>query len=81
MYHIPVGCASLCNLPIYARWPWQRDRLGDAQAISVDERETTAEDGLLQSGDQAVAVLIAADVGQTLSAWLADFFFVNRGQS
>ena len=59
----------------------QRDRLGDAQAIGVDERETAAIDGLFQCGDQAAAVLVTADIGQPLPAWLADFFFVNRGQS
>ncbi len=59
----------------------QRDRLGDPQAIGVDERETAAIDGLFQCGDQAAAVLVTADVGQPLPAWLADFFFVNRGQS
>ena len=59
----------------------QRDRLGDPQAIGVDERETAAIDGLFQGGDQAAAVLVTADVGQPLLAWLADFFLVNRGQS
>ena len=59
----------------------QRDRLGDAQAIGVDERETAAIDGLFQCGDQAAAVLVAADIGQPLPAWPADFFLVNRGQS
>ena len=59
----------------------QRDRLGDTQAIGIDERETTAIDGLFQCGDQATAVLVATDIGQPLPAWLADFFLVNRGQS
>ena len=59
----------------------QRDRLGDAQAIGVDEGETAAIDGLFQCGDQAAAVLVTADVGQPLPAWPADFFLVNRGQS
>jgi hypothetical protein len=59
----------------------QRDRLGDPQSIGVDERETAAIDGLFQCGDQVAAVLVTADVGQPLPAWLADFFFVNRGQS
>jgi len=59
----------------------ERDRLGNPQAIGVDERETAAVDGLFQGGDQAAAVLITADVGQPLAAWLADFFLVNRGQS
>src|SRR5271156_2333504 len=59
----------------------QRDRLVDPQAISVDDGKTAAIDGLFQGGDQATAVLVTADVGQPLSAWRADFFFVNRGQS
>jgi hypothetical protein len=59
----------------------QRDRLGDPQSRGVDERETAAIDGLFQCGDQAAAVLVTADVGQPLPAWLADFVFVNRGQS
>ena len=59
----------------------QRDRLGDPQAIGVDEGETAAIDGLFQRGDQAAAVLVTADVGQSLPAWPADFFLVNRGQS
>ena len=41
----------------------QRDRLGDPQAIGVDERETAAQDGLFQRGDQATAILIAANRG------------------
>ncbi len=36
---------------------------------------------LRQRGDQAATILVAADVGQPLLAWLADFFFVNNGQS
>ncbi len=59
----------------------QRDRLGDPQTVGVDERETAAVDGLLQGGDQAAAIRIAADVGQPLLTWLADFLFVNSGQS
>ena len=59
----------------------QRDRLGDPQAIGVDERETAAIDGLFECADQAAAVLVTADVGQPLPAWLADFFLVNSGQS
>ena len=59
----------------------QRNRLGDPQAISVHERETAANDGPFQRGDQAAAILVAADGGQAYSAWLADFFFVNSGQS
>ena len=59
----------------------QRDRLADPQAIGVDERETAAIDGLFECADQAAAVLVTADVGQPLPAWLADFFLVNRSQS
>jgi hypothetical protein len=59
----------------------QRSRLGDPQAIGVHERETAANDGLLQRGNQAAAILVAANGGQAQLAWLADFFFVNRGQS
>ena len=59
----------------------QRDRLGDPQAIGVDEGETAAIDRLFQGGDQAAAVRVTADVGQPLPAWPADFFFVNSGQS
>ena len=59
----------------------QGDRLVDPQAVGVDERETAAVDGLVQGGDQAAAIGIAADVGQPLLTRLADFFFVNSGQS
>ena len=52
----------------------QRGGLGDPQVLSVDERETAAIDGLFQGGDQATAVLVAANVRQPLPAWLADFF-------
>ena len=38
----------------------QRDRLGDPQAIGVDEGETAAIDGLFQGGDQAAAVRVTA---------------------
>ena len=69
------------HLPGVDRGNWQGDRLGDPQAIGVDEREAAAIDGLFQCGDQAAAVLVTAHIGQPLSAWLADFFFVNRGQS
>ena len=51
------------------------------QAIGVDERDTAAINGLFQCGDQAPAVVVTADVGQPLPPWLADFIFVNRGQS
>jgi len=59
----------------------QGDRFCDPQAVGIDERETAAIDGLFQRSDQAAAVLIAADVGQPLLAWLAYFFFVNSGHS
>ena len=59
----------------------QDDRLGNPQAIGIDERETTAQKGSFQGGDQAAAVLIATDVGQALLPRLANLFFVNRGQS
>jgi hypothetical protein len=48
--------------------------LDEAIRRGIDERKATAIDGLLQGGDQAAAVLVAADVGQSLLAWLADFF-------
>ena len=50
------------------------DRLVNPQAIGIDEREATAEEGFFQSGDQAAAVLIATDVGQALLPRLANFF-------
>jgi len=59
----------------------QGDRLGDPQAIGIDERETAAIDGFFEGGNQVAAVLVTPDVGQPLLAWLADFFLVNRGQS
>jgi len=59
----------------------QRNRLGDPQAIGLHQRETAAQDGPFQRGDQAAAILIATDGGQAHSARLADFFFVNSGQS
>ena len=52
----------------------ERDRLSDPQAIGVDQRETTAIEGLFQGGDQAAAVRVTADIGQPLPAWLANFF-------
>ena len=69
------------HLPGVDRGDGERDRLGNAQAISVDEREAGPIQGHLQRGDQAAAIRVTADVGQPLPAWLADFFFVNRGQS
>jgi hypothetical protein len=53
----------------------QRDRLVDPQAIGVHERETAAYDRLFQRSDQPAAVLVTADAGQALAAWLADFFW------
>ena len=78
---VPLADDAQNHLLRVDRRDGQRDRLGDPQALGVDERETAAIDGLLQGGDQAAAVLVTADVGQPLPAWLADFFFVNRGQS
>jgi hypothetical protein len=59
----------------------QRDRLANPQAVGVHERETAANDGLLEGRQQAAAVLVTADVGEALAAGLADFFLMNRGQS
>jgi len=59
----------------------QLDRLSDAQAVGVDQREAGAIDGFLQRGDQAAAVVVAADVGEPLLAWAADFFLVNSAHS
>ena len=59
----------------------QRDRLVDSQAVGVNQREATAIDRPLKLGDQAAAIFVATDVGQPLLAWLANFFFVNNGQS
>ena len=59
----------------------QRDRLFDPQPIGVDERKATAIDRLFECGDQAATILVAADVGQPLLAWLADFFLVNSAHS
>ncbi len=59
----------------------QGDRLVDSQAIGVDQREAAAIDRLLESGDQAAAILVATNVRQTLLTWLADFFLVNNGHS
>jgi len=58
----------------------KRNRLGNAQAVSVDEGEAGPIQGHLQRGDQAAAIRVTADLGQPLPAWLADFFFVNSGQ-
>ena len=57
----------------------QRDRFSDAQPVGVNEREAAAINGLVQRGDQAATIVIAADVGQSDVAWLAHFFFVNNG--
>ena len=58
----------------------QRNRFVDPQAVGVDQSKTAAIDRLLQSGNQAAAVLVGADVGQAFAAGRADFFWVNRGQ-
>ena len=59
----------------------QRDRLGDPQGVAVDESETATADGLLERGDQAAAIGVAADVGQPPLSRLADLCFVSNGQS
>jgi hypothetical protein len=59
----------------------KRHRLGNAQSLSVDDREAGPIQGHWERGDQAAAIGVTADVGQPLLAWLADSFFVNRGQS
>lgn len=59
----------------------QRDRLFDSQPIGVDERKATAINRLFERGDQATTILVATDVGQSLLAWLADFFLVKSAQS
>ena len=69
------------HLPGVDRGDGERNRLGNAQAVGVDEREAGPIQGHLERGDQAAAIRVTADVGQPLPAWLADFFFVNRGQS
>jgi hypothetical protein len=52
----------------------QFDGFAEPQAAGVDQRETTAVDRLPDRGDQAAAVLVAANVGQALAVGLADFF-------
>ena len=59
----------------------ERDRLGTAQAVGVDEREAGPIPRHLERGDQAAAIRVTAVVRQPLPAWLADFFLVNRGHS
>ena len=59
----------------------QCDRLPNSQSTRVDYREAAAIDRLLQRRDQAAAILITADVGQPLLAWLAHFFLVNNAHS
>jgi hypothetical protein len=69
------------HLPGVDRGDGERHRLGNAQAVRIDEREAGPIQGHLQRGDQAAAIGVTADVGQPLLAGLADSFFVNRGQS
>jgi hypothetical protein len=69
------------HLPGVDRGDGERHRLGNAQAVSVDDREASPIQGHLERGDQAATIGVAADVGQPLLARLADSFFVNRGQS
>lgn len=59
----------------------QCDRFADPKAAGVGKGETAAVDGLLDRGDQAVAVRIASDVGEAFAVGLADFFLVSSGQS
>ena len=59
----------------------QCDRLSDSQPIRVDDREAATIDGLFQRRDQTAAILITADIGQSLLAWLAYFFLVNKAHS
>jgi hypothetical protein len=69
------------HLPGVDRGDGERDRLGNAQAVRIDDREARPIQGHLQRGDQAAAIGVTADVRQPLPAWLANFFLVNRGQS
>ena len=78
---VPLADDAEYHLLRVHRRDGQRDRLGDSQAIGVDQREAAAIDGLRKRGDQAAAILIAADIGQPLLAWLANFFLVNSAQS
>ena len=78
---VPLADDAQYHLLRVDRRDGQRDRLVDSQAIGVDQREAAAIDRLLKRGDQAAAILVAADVGQPLLAWLANFFFVNSAQS
>ena len=59
----------------------QFNRLSDAQAVGIDQREAGAIDGFLECGDQAAAVVVAADVGEPLLAGTANFFLVNSAHS
>jgi hypothetical protein len=78
---IPLADDVQNHLPGVDRGDGERNRLGNAQAVSVNEREAGPIQGHLERGDQAAAIRVTADVGQPLLAWLADFFLVNRGQS
>ncbi len=53
----------------------ERDRLGNAQTVGVDDREAGPIEGHLQRGDQAAAIGVTADVGQPPPVGLADFFW------
>ena len=59
----------------------QCNRLSDAQAVGVDQREAGAIDGFLQGGDQAATITIATDIGEPFLAGAADFFLVNSAHS
>ena len=52
------------HLPGVDRGDGERDRLGNAQAVRIDDREAGPIQGHLERGDQAAAILIGADVGQ-----------------
>lgn len=59
----------------------ERDRFRHSKTIGIHQREAAAINGLLQGPDQAAAIGIGADVRQPLAPGLANFFFVNNGQS
>ena len=59
----------------------QRDGFCDSQSVGIDQREATAIDEVFQRGDQAAAIVIAADIGEPFLAWVTDFFLVNRAHS
>jgi hypothetical protein len=58
----------------------QFNGFAEPQAAGVDEGETAAVNRLPDGGNQATAVLVAADVGKAFAKGQADFFWVNSGQ-